>query len=326
MSAYYRLYRNVCPNITGCVRISVSILHAVSLCLYEYYKLCPYFCPHITGSIRMSVHILQVVSLCLSVFLSANYRSYRYVCPHITGCLRICQHINVASVCLPEYYRLCPITVRILQVVSVCVSAYYTLYLYLSAYYRLFPYFCPHLHDVSVCVRILQVVSVRMSVRALQVLCVFLSAYYRLFPYFCPHLHVVPVCLSEYYRLYLYVCPSAYCRLYAYVCVLLVVFFLHTQNCFHLYACPQITDTALCIMQATAMSLRTLEVLARVSAYFRLRRLVKAPIASVTVTPVTHTGRQLIPVLYTTVCHFVYQFSKFPVVKCSSNQHCALLE
>jgi hypothetical protein len=91
--------------------------------------------------------------------------------------------------------------------------------------------------------------------------------------------------------LYLYVCLSAYYRLYAYVCVLLVVFYLHAQNCFHLYASPQITGTALCIMQATVMSLRTLQVLSRVSAYFRLRRLVKALIASVTVTSVTHTGR-----------------------------------
>ena len=246
----------------------------------------------------MSSSILQVVSLCLSEY----YRLCLYVFQHITGCIRMCPHMTRCiriSVRILQVVSLC---VRIIQVVSVLLSEYYRLHPYVSAYDTLYPYFCPHITGcviicpnntgrVRIAVRILQVASV--CVRIWHVVSVFLSAYYRLYPY---------------------------------VCMLLVVFFLHAQNCFHLYACPQITGTALCIVQAPIMSLRTLQVLSHVSAYFRLRRLVKALIASVIVTSVTHKGRQLVPVLHSTMCHFVYQFLKLPVDKCSSNEHCALQE
>jgi hypothetical protein len=266
----------------------------VSVCLSEYYWLSPYLCPHVTCCIGMSVRILQVVS----VFLSAYYTLFPYFCPHL----------RVVSVCPSEYYKL---------YLYVCLSAYYKFYPYFCTHITgCVPYFFPHLHVVYVCLA----ECYRLYLYAC------LSAYYRLFPYFCPYLHVVSMCLSEYYRLYLYVCLSAYYWLYAYICVLLAVFFLHAQNCFHLYACPQITGTALCILQAPITSLRTVQALSCVSAYFRLQCLVKALIASAIVTSVTHRGRQLIPVLYTTVYHFVYQILKLPVVKRSSNEHCALQE
>jgi len=261
----------------------------------------------------MSARILHVVSLLLSEY----YRLYPYVCAHETRCIRICVRIlQVVSVFMSAYYTLFPYFSPHLHDVSACLSENYRLYLYvcLSAYCRLYPYLSAYYS------------CIRMYVRMIHVVTVFLSAYYRFLLHFCSHWHVVSVCLSEYYRLYPYACLSAYYRLYAYVRVLLAFFFLHAENCFHLYACPQITGTALCMLQALSMSLRTLQFLSRVSAYFRLHRLVKAQIAAVTVTSVIHTDRQLIPVLYTTVCHFVYQFLKLPGVKCSSNENCALQE
>jgi hypothetical protein len=132
-------------------------------------------------------------------------------------------------------------------------------------------------------VRILEVVSVSVSI--LHVVSVCPSAYYRLFPYFCQHitgcssmsiriLQVVSVCLritdsllSVGTKLFPPLCLAAYYRLQS-----------HLSGPYGL-SC--------------------------ISAYFRLCRLVRALIASVIVTSVTHTGPQLIPDLYKTLCHFV---------------------
>lgn len=165
LSEYYRLCQYFGPQIAGCigkfvrilqaVSVFVSILHVVSVCLPEYYMLCPYCCPNITGCIRMYVRMIHVVSVScvrilqvVSVFLSAFTRCmlYPYFCPYITGCFRI--------------------YVRIIHVVSV----------FLSAFTR-----C-----IRMSVRKLQVVFVRMPVRALQVVSVFVRIL-QMYPYVCPY-------------------------------------------------------------------------------------------------------------------------------------------
>ena len=302
MSAYYKSYSffrilqavPVCPHITSCICMAlfVPILQTVFVSLYVY--------PHITGCIcfSMSVRILQVASLCL--------------CPHITGCICMSLRIlQVASLCLCLHITGC-------ICMSLCLSAYYSLHLY-----------------ISTSVRILQIVSVGISssVRILQVVSVYLcpSSCYRLYPYFfaciltnymeqspsweansssatqdiprilrntkvyhrilCPHItgciymslptHILGV-LSAYYRLHLYVCT------YITGCNRMSIRILQVVS---VSLCPHITGcihTSVHILQVLLYNLhdpimyfRILQVLSRVSAHFRLCRSIRALITTI---------------------------------------------